>query len=185
MKAMRIAQRIAWVYGWVFVRPRRWLFHRMICATSPQWLPKRSVFFEVDPECRGYRAWDWPNIHWWLLYLTVFKFFSWVYWSGWRHFARREYMKDGRVWIKPTRLSNFVRWFGRTTAGFCISGNECFHCGSERGDQVDLSDDDTGTTFILEGTADCPSEDGTDHRFWGTTICPVCGYRAHYEDGSL
>ena len=78
-----------------------------------------------------------------------------------------------------------IKKIGDTTAGYAISGGECFHCGSSEGDPVYLSDDETGETFKLENEWSCPSEDGTDHRFSGTAICPKCGYESYYEDGSL
>jgi len=78
-----------------------------------------------------------------------------------------------------------VHRIGATTAGYAISGGECYHCSSPEGCQVDLSEDETGTTFILEKTWSEGTQDGTDYRFRGVTICPKCGYRAGYEDGSL
>jgi hypothetical protein len=157
--------------GWIFVRPRRWFFWKMICATCPQWKIKRC----------DYSGWELPNIHWWLLYLTIFNFFTWLNYEGWRPFCdwtggyRRSYPLIARM----------IHKIGATTAGFAIGGGECFHCASDAGCQVELSEDETGEFFRLEGTQSVGTPDGTDHRFWGKTICPKCGHEEHYEDGSL
>lgn len=169
-------------YGWLFVRPRRWFFWKMIDEGSfgIRWMPKRNEWWTSETS-EFYRKYMWPNLHWWLLYWTIFKFCKWLYWDGWRPFCdwtggfRRTY-----PWI-----ARAIHKFGQTTAGYAISGGECFHCGSDDGDQVDLSEDETGTNFILEETWSVGTQEGTDHRFRGITICPKCGYRAEYEDGSL
>lgn len=82
-------------------------------------------------------------------------------------------------------IARVIKRIGATTAGFTILGGECFHCASPDGDQVELSQDETGKVFKLERTWESYSQDGTDYRFCGTTICPRCGYRSYYEDGSL
>jgi hypothetical protein len=160
-------------YGWFFVRPRRWFFRRILACGS--------FGLRLVPKREEYWGWRWPNLHWWLFYKTVFKFFKWLYWDGWRPFCdwsggyRRTY-----PWIART-----IHKIGQTTVGYAISGRECYHCASSDGCQVDLSEDETGTTFILKETWSVGTQDGTDHRFRGITICPKCGYRAEYEDGSL
>ena len=164
-------KRLMYFYGWVCVRPRRWLFWRMAWATTPQWFPKK--------DCMG--RWRLPNIHWWLLYKTVFRFFKWLDYEAWRPLCK---WGDRCLKHKPL-IAKIIHRIGETTAGFAISGFECFHCGSKRGCQCELSSDETGELFILKGTQSVGTEDGTDHRFWGVTICPVCGYKADYEDGSL
>lgn len=163
-------KRLRYIYGWLFVRPRRWLFHRMVWATSPRWLPRK-----------GYSGWEWPNIHWWILYLTVFQFFHWLEDRAWHPFCT---WKDRRLEHKSL-IARIIHRIGQTTAGERIHGMECYHCGSPDGCQVDLADDDTGMTFILDRRWTVGTQDGTDHRFCGTTICPRCGYREYYEDGSL
>lgn len=161
-----------YLYGWIFVRPRRWFFWKMVCETNLHLLPKKDGTF-------GY--YQMPNIHWWLLYKTVYRFCSWLNWEAWRVFCKHE-----KGWLKHKPLiAKIIHRIGQTTAGFASSGGECFHCSSKRGCPVELSNDETGTNFILERTWTEGSEDGTDYRFCGTTICPVCGYRRYYEDGSL
>lgn len=162
--------KIRYCYGWVFVRPRRWLFWRMVWNTHPIWYPQRR-----------YGRWRMPNIHWWVGYKTIFRLFDWLHWSGWRIFCTWE---DG--WLKHEPLiSRIMHRIGQGTAGFAVCGGECFHCGSLDGDPVELADDETGSTFILKEVWTCSTPDGTDHRFNGITICPKCGFRRYYEGGSL
>lgn len=164
-----------WLYGWVFVRPRRWFFWKMVWNYRPRW------WFEKRDYEKSYR---WPNIHWYVLYHTVFNLCSWLYYEGWRPFA---VWKDGMLREKPL-LCRIIQRIGHTTAGYTIMGSECHHCSSELGNQVDLADncrEDGQVTFILRRTWTIDTPDGTDHRFNGTTICPVCGFRDYYEDGSL
>jgi hypothetical protein len=165
------SQKLMYIYGWIFVRPRRWFFRKLICSSYIKWLPKRLW--------SGY--WLIPNLHWYVMYRTIFKFCKWLHYEAWRPFCKSE---NGWITYKPL-ISEIIHKVGKTTAGFAISGGECFHCGSERGDPVDLSSDETGRTFILERAWTCATQDGTDHRFCGTTCCPVCGYKHYYEDGSL
>lgn len=159
------------IYGWIVIRPIRWLFWKMACNTSLRLLPER------DWDNR----WRLPNIHWWILYKTVFKFFKWIYYDAWRPFCdwtggyRRSYPLIARI----------IHTIGKTTAGFTISGGQCYHCGSEEGCPVDLSCDDTGKYFKLLETWKVSTMDGVDYRFRGITICPKCGYEEEYEDGSL
>lgn len=170
---MPLSKQFAYTYGWLFVRPRRWLFWKMIADGSFQvrWLPKR-----VDYS----REWRLPNPHWVAMYWTVFKFFKWLNYDAWRHFCKWDKVRQTYPLI-----ARAIHRIGQTTAGFAISGGECFHCSSKAGCQVVLSEDKTGTKFILEDTWTEASMDGTDYRFRGVTICPVCGYKAEYEDGSL
>jgi len=164
MKAFYVA------FGWVFVRPIRFAFNRMICAScGPRWLPEKH----------DYLGWEMPNLHWWILYKTVFRFFKWLHYDAWRVFCdwtgghRRTFPLIARV----------IKWIGSTTAGFAISGGRCFHCGSEEGDPLELSESESSFELI-----DCGSSstmDGTDHWFRGITTCPKCGYRSEYSDGSL
>lgn len=163
-------KKLWYVYGWIFVRPRRWLFWKMVWATSPRWIPKKEQFL----------GWQWPNIHWWILYITVFRFCSWLHWEAWRHFCKWD-----KIRLTYPLIARIIHRIGQTTAGYATGGGECFHCSSKKGCQVDLSDDETGTNFILEKTWTCATQEGTDYRFCGTTICPVCGHKAYYEDGSL
>ncbi len=168
-------QKIVRIYGWVFVRPRRWLFWRMVA--------KGSFGLRLIPRKREYIGFgrDYPNLHWWILYKTIFNLFSWMYWDAWRLFCdwtggyRRSYPLIARI----------IHRIGATTSGYVISGGECFHCASERGCEVDLSEDETGVYFKLEKTWSEGTMDGTDHRFCGTTICPDCGLESYYEAGSL
>ena len=162
-----------YIYGWIFVRPRRWLFWKMISNGSfgIRWFPYKYEYW----------GWRYPNVHWWILYKTIFKFFSWLFLEGWRPFCdwtggyRRTY-----PW-----MARFIHWIGRTTAGNAIYYQECYHCGFEAGDPVYLSEDETGTTFILTDCGTSCTPDGTDHWFNGITICPKCGFKQEYSDGSL
>lgn len=149
-------KRLRYAYGWLFVRPRRWLFGRMLAWGSGPlyWRPLRR--------------WDdsilWPHPHWWVLYHTVFRLFSWLQWNGrgpWRR-------------------------LGKWAVGMNLSGTgECWHCGHPAGCPLRLSDDDTGRTFVLKESGHSATDMGTDYWYRGTTICPKCGYRAPWEDSSL
>ena len=165
-------KRARWLFGWILVRPVRWAFSRMAWASYLRIKPEKQ---ECDEK------WRMPNIHWWLLYLSIFRFFKWLDGDAWRVFCdwtggfRRTY-----PW--PAR---FIHSIGAFTAGYAISGGQCFHCASPDGCQVTLSDDDSGKTFRLLETWSVASMDGTDHHFRGITICPKCGYENEYEEGSL
>lgn len=160
-------------YGWIVIRPIRWFFWKMIANGSfgLKLIPRKNERWE---------RWEWPNLHWWILYITVFRFFNWVNWDAWRVFCnwgggyRRSY-----PWI-----ARLIHSIGKTTAGFAIRGGQCFHCGSEDGCPVELSQEE-GPYFELKKTWSVGTMDGTDHRFYGITTCPKCGYQQEYEDGSL
>jgi hypothetical protein len=158
------------IYGWLVIRPIRWFFWKMICNTALCVVPKRE-----------WGQWRLPNIHWWLLYKTIFKFFKWLNYDAWRPFCdwtggwRQSYPLPARV----------IHTIGKTTAGYAISGGQCYHCGSEEGDPVTLSEDDTGEYFELLETWKESTMDGIDYRFRGITTCPKCGFKEEYEDGSL
>lgn len=166
---MTTRQKLWRLYGWVFVRPRRRLFSRMVWASCPQLFAVREPW--------GVCA---DNAHWWPLYIAVFQFFKWLYYDAWRPFCKWDKWLIHKPWYAA-----LIQRIGATTAGYAIGGGECFHCASKDGDPVDLSDDDTGTTFRLLETWSVPTGEGTDHRFRGITICPVCGYEDEFEDGSL
>lgn len=157
-------------YGWVVIRPLRWFFWKMACNTTLYILPKRDFF-----------GWLLPNIHWWALYKTVFKLFEWINYEAWRPFC------DWTGGYRQTYpfIARVIHNIGKTTAGYAISGGQCYHCGSEEGCPVELSDDDTGEQFQLLETWTSSTPDGIDYRFRGITICPKCGYKQEYEDGSL
>lgn len=145
-------------YGWIFVRPRRWLFWKMIAKGSfgIRWIPEKSEYWtpELDEFYEKYR---WPNLHWWLLYKTIFKFCKWLHYDGWRPFCdwtgghRRSF-----PWI-----ARAIKRIGDTTSGYAIGGGECPHCASTEGSQGELSEDETGTTFILEESWSVGTQDGT------------------------
>jgi hypothetical protein len=148
------------------------MFWKMIgTAYGPRWIPRKHEFF----------GWQWPDFHWWLLYKTVFKFCKWLHYDAWRPLCT---YKDGWLKHKPW-VANVIHRIGSTTAGFAISGGECYHCAAEEGCQVELSEDETGERFKLIETWIEGTQEGTDYRFKGITICPVCGYESEYEDGSL
>jgi hypothetical protein len=145
-------------------------------------LAKGSFGLRLLPHKEEYFGWKWPNLHWWVLYKTIFRFCTWLHYDSWRLFCDW----TGGYRCSFPLIARMIKKIGTTTAGFAISGGECFHCGSEAGNPVNLADDETtGTTFILERVWTIDTPDGTDHRFCGTTICPKCGYKDYYEDGSL
>lgn len=157
--------------SWLTVRPRRWFFHKLSCASfGARWWFKREFF-----------GWVYPNIHWWLLYQTVWRFLRWFNDDAWRYFCTWE-----NGWLKKKPLiAKIIHRIGETTVGERSHGGECYHCASKEGCQVELSEDETGKFFVLEKSWSEGTMDGTDHRFCGTTICPKCGYKSYYEDGSL
>lgn len=163
-------KKIYYLYGWIFVRPRRKLFKKMICNSYLRIIPEKDSL-----------GWHLPNLHWWLLYVSVFKFFKWLDWRAWRYLCTYE---NGWLKRKPM-IAKIIDRIGATTAGYVISGDECFHCSHPAGCQAELLGDGTGVNFILEKSWTVGTMDGTDYRFCGITICPICGYRDYYEDGSL
>lgn len=165
-----MSKRLHYLYGWIFVRPRRWFFWKCILNSKLRLTPKKD-----------WDRWLMPNPHWWILYKTVFTLCKWFYWDAWRYFCT---YKNGFLHKKPL-IARIIHRIGSTTAGFAISGFECFHCGSPDGNQVELSEDETGELFRLERTWTTYCEDGTDYRFSGTTVCPKCGFESYYEDGTL
>jgi len=167
---MKLIKMLFKIYGWIIIRPIRWFFWKMIINTSLRLVPKKD-----------FDKWRLPNLHWWLLYKTIFKFFKWLYYEAWRPFC-----KWSNGWRQTYPLpAKIIHRIGETTAGFAISGGQCYHCGSKSGDPVNLSMDDTGQHFKLLKTWSVGTPDGTDYRFYGITICPRCGYESEYEDGSL
>lgn len=168
---MKFIKKARWIVSWVLVRPRRWFFQRMA--------------WNGDLRLRWKKSWDgrwiWPNPHWWTLHWSVFAFCRWLCYDAWRPLSK---WGDRGLVHKPWYAAAVQR-IGQTTAGYAISGYECFHCASPQGCQVDLSDDETGTVFRLLETWSVDTADGTDYRFRGITTCPKCGYEAEYEDGSL
>ena len=154
------------IYGYIFVRPRRYLFSQMC------WNSELRVLLTKD----DYFGWRFPNIHWWILYKTVFKFCKWLNWDAWRPVCRLE----KKIFEHRLIISRIIQRIG------AISGFECYHCGSPRGCQVELSDPDceNGKYFKLEKTWEVFTGEYTDYRFSGTTTCPRCGYQQYYEDGS-
>lgn len=173
---MKIVRFLFYVCGWIFVRPRRWFFRKIFLASfgTRWWFQKREYWND-----KGY-IYEWPNPHWRIMYLTVWRFFKWVYHDGWRPLCT---WKNGWLYKKPL-IAEIVHWVGRTTVGQHIMSQECWHCGFERGDQSELAEDETGKTFILEDSGMSQSQDGNSYWFTGTTICPVCGYRSEYHDGT-
>lgn len=160
------------IYGHIIISPIRYLFGKMLCNCYLR-LKFEKRFFDD-----GYL---WPNIHWWILYKTVFKFFKWLYWDGWRYFCK---WGDGRRQSYPF-FARILHKIGQTTAGFAIGGGECPHCAHDIGCQTELSYDETGKTYRLIKTWTVSTPDGTDYCSLGVTTCPVCGFEAEYEDSSL
>lgn len=180
--------RIRYAIAWLTVRPRRWFFRNCIAHGSygARWIPRRREAWDnfhwgKGRERKPWEMIEWPNLHWWIAYKTIFAFFRWLYWDGWRPLC-----KWGQRSLETIpRYAQLVKKIGQTTAGAAINGGECYHCASDEGDPVDLCADETGATFILEATGTSATMDGTDHWFRGTTICPKCGFRQGYSDGSL
>jgi hypothetical protein len=159
------------VYGWLVYRPIRRFFSEMLAASlGPRWWFKRVEWDE------SYLLW--PNVHWWFLYKTVFRFFKWMYWDAWRKLCKWDRVLKHKPWY-----ASFIHWIGSYTAGAVISGGRCTHCGRKAGDKVELSD--TKEYFRLVDSWSVGTMDGTDHRFFGYTCCPCCHHVASYEDGSL
>lgn len=149
---------IYWIRGFIIIKPIRYLFWKMITNTEPRLL----------------------NIHWWLLYETVFKFFKWVYWDAWRMFCNWE-----GGWRRTYPLTaRMIHSIGKITAGYAICGGGCYHCGSEYGDPVLLSEEESENCKIIE-TGVSATQNGTDYWFIAETICPMCGYKDEHRDGSL
>lgn len=158
--------------GWLLIKPLRWAFHRMICT---------SYGFRIVPRKDEFWGWQMPNIHWWILYKTVFRFFLWLDLEAWRYFCD---WTGGWRQTYPL-IARIIHKVGKSTAGYVISGGECYHCAADEGCQVELSQDETGKAFKLIESWSEGTQDGTDHRFRGITTCPKCGYQSEYEDGSL
>lgn len=156
--------------GYIFIRPIRWLFWRMVWAANLRLLPKR--------DWDG--TWIFPNLHWWLLYKTVFRFCKWLDWEAWRPFCD---------WSKGYRssyplIARLVHSVGAATAGYAISGGACYHCASTEGDPVLLSESEN-KYFKIVNSGVTSTPDGVDHWFEAETICPKCGWTDYYSDGSL
>lgn len=164
-------KKIRYILSWIFVRPRRWVFGKML------WNSELNIWFKR----RWDDSWKPPNIHWFILNKTVLRFFRWLNDDAWRKFCTWE-----NGWLShKTLIAKIIHRIGQTTAGERIHGMECYHCGSPEGCQVELSQDETGKHFVDVESWSVGTMDGTDHRFSGTTICPKCGYKRYYEDGSL
>lgn len=166
-------KKIYYLYGWIFVRPRRKLFKKMICNSYLRIIPEKHC-----------GKWLLPNLLWWLLYISVFKFSKYSYWRTWSYLCT---YGNGRLKRKPILwiIARIIHGISSTTAGCAINIGECFHCSHPDGWSAELSEDETGVNFILEKSWTVGTMDGTDYRFCGITICPICGYRDYYEDGSL
>jgi hypothetical protein len=166
--ARTCSQTCWWLYGWMFIRPLRWMSRQSV---------RGSFGLRLKPE-KSWDGWRGPNLHLWLWYKTYGKFFLWMEGYAWRNFcdwtggSRRTYPLIARV----------IHKVGRTMS-YGLRGGECFHCASEAGDQVELASGDEHFKCIDSWT--CSTQDGTDHRFRGITTCPRCGHQAEYEDGSL
>lgn len=165
-------QTLFWIYGWLFVRPRRWLFFHMVWNDRLNWKVIKNYYYRDKLLARI----KWPNLHWWLLRVIIFEPLKWLYWDGWRKFGKNPYRG----------LGGLAKRIGQTTAGFAIGGGECYHCGSEHGDPVELSSEEGEAAgyFELTRTWELFCGEYTDYRFCGITTCPRCGYQQYYEDGS-
>ncbi|MCK5616291.1 hypothetical protein KAR91_81265 [Candidatus Pacearchaeota archaeon] len=168
------------IYGWIFVRPRRWLFWHMVWSDRLSWKIERNYYYDG--------RWKWPNLHWWILRQIIFEPLKWLYWDGWRIFEKWEDKGGGTRWPKGRLLARIAKRIGQTTAGCAISGGECFHCAFPGGDPLELSDPEGEygeEYFELTDSGSTATMDGTDHWFRGITTCPRCGYKQEYGDSSL
>jgi len=167
------------IYGWILVRPRRWLFHKMVWSDRLDMRIEKNYYYRDN----WFQRIKWPNLHWWVLRQIIFEPLKWLYWDGWRLFDKK---KNGvPQWTLPARIAKRI---GQTTAGCAISGGECYHCGWERGDPLELSDPEGEfgeDYFELTDSGVTSTQDGTDHWFKGITTCPRCCYQQEYGDSSL
>lgn len=157
--------------GWIFIRPLRWFMWKISASSfGIRWKPERSWD----------GSWRMPNIHWWIMYKTVGKFFLWLKWDAWRVFCNWE---GGwrRTFPLPARIIHRIG----TVACYSFYGGTCYHCGSVDGEKSGLSEDETGRFFKLTDSGTSYTPDGTDHWFRGITTCPRCGYQGEYGDSSL
>ena len=161
--------RIRYIYGWLFVRPRRWFFRKLISNYHLRLWPERCEF----------SGWSYPNLHWWVLYITIFKFFEWLNYDAWRPFCDW----TGGFRRSCPLIARMIQRIGETTAGIHISSDECYHCASKEGNQLYLADNKE--TFEETNYGSYGTEDGTCHWWEGITTCPKCGYRSHFSDSSL
>lgn len=195
LKTWRFRRRWRYRLAFLTVRPRRWFFWKCIAEGSFcnhrwgwRWLPRRREEWDCyhpgyDRKRTEWEMIEWPNIHWVFAYLTVFAFFRWLRWDAWRPLCRWEGPGGSRSsfpWY-----ARLVMWIGETTAGQACHSSECWHCAAPNCDPCSLSEDTTGYTFILMETGSTATLDGTDHWFRGISICPRCGHREDYGDGSL
>jgi hypothetical protein len=139
-----------WLYGWVFIRPLRWLSHKAIMGSfGIRWLPEKS-----------WDGWRMPNLHLWFWYKTYGKFACWLKNDAWRPFCdwtggwRKTFPLHARI-IK--KIGEALVWH--------FHGYQCYHCSHDAGSQGDLSEDETGATFKLLETGTSATENGTDHWF--------------------
>lgn len=178
VKSSKLAKKIRYYLAFILVRPIRWFFSKMVRNYRLHLWPKWNYWEWADHWWQRVR---WPNVHWWILYHTVFNFFHWLHWRAWCKFCTYE---KGFLAHKPWYAAVIHR-IGEFTAGGAVNCFECWHCGAKEGCQIDLSDSEDPEEFILLRTWSVGTMDGTDHRFHGITICPKCGYRSEIEEGSL
>lgn len=170
-KSSPAAMRFNRLVGWALYRPVRWFFWKMICNCT--------LRFKIERCEVGYMPTRYPNLHWWLLYKTVFKFFKWLNYYAWRVFCN--WGGGYRRTFPP--VARFVMWLGAVTAGSVISGGRCRHCGHADGDPVTLSEDE-GEFFKLSDSGSYGTQDGTTHWFKGVCTCPRCGAETEYGDSN-
>lgn len=162
------------IRGWILIRPIRWFFGNISRAHSLRVWPERNEYYHKDYYPYKYH---WPNIHWWIAYKTIGKFFLWLNWNGWRPFCdwtggyRRTYPMIARI----------IHKIGKTCC-WNFYGYECYHCAADEGDPSELVDADS---FVLTDSGTSYTPEGTDHWFKGITTCPKCGYKAEFGDSSL
>lgn len=165
------------IRGWVLIRPLRVLSRACVKGSFGLRLKIRRNEFYIP----GYNGrYEWPNLHYWLLYKTVGKFSTWLYFNGWRFLCdwtggyRRTYPLPARILHK----------IGQTLS-YGFYGNECFHCAADEGDPGNISEEPNSIYFELTESGSNATEDGTDHWYRGITTCPKCGYKDTFSDSSL
>lgn len=164
--------------GWALIRPIRWFTRKISMASFGL-----TVKFEKDPYYHpefSRSKYKWPNLHWWILYKTVGKFSLWLRWDAWRVFCNWE-----GGWRRTFPWPAAVVYKIGKTLSYPYHGGECYHCASDAGDPIELSEDETGKYFTLTDSGTSSTPDGIDHWFRGITTCCKCGYKQEYGDGSL
>lgn len=72
-----LIQWLWYLYGWVFIRPKRWFFQRLLSGSGKlRILPNKL-----------YGKWRSPNILEWIGYRIIFRPLRWCFWNAIREFS--------------------------------------------------------------------------------------------------